>query len=152
MWVDVLLGWAIAEEGRTVEGIAQIRRSLHAQQKVGSRIARTYFLALLADTLLRSDQTDDARAVIAEALPDVEETDERFFEPELHRIHGELLMRRDQGDEALRAFGKSLKAAVASGANALYSRTAASLNGLPTKYRKEAKDLLLNFGPPEHSN
>ena len=41
-------GWALAEQGRREEGIAQMREGLAAWRDVGAEMGRPYYLALLA--------------------------------------------------------------------------------------------------------
>jgi hypothetical protein len=45
----ILWGWALAAQGQTVEGIAQMRRGLAAFRETGAELARPYYLALLAE-------------------------------------------------------------------------------------------------------
>jgi predicted ATPase len=58
---------------------------------------QAFQLALLAESLKAGGQTDEGLAVAAEALALVEATGERFYEAELHRLRGELLLRQDAG-------------------------------------------------------
>jgi predicted ATPase len=58
---------------------------------------QTFHLALLAESLKAGGQIDEGLAVVAEALAIVEATGERFYEAELHRLRGELLLRQEAG-------------------------------------------------------
>jgi adenylate cyclase len=51
-------------------------------------------LALLVESLMAGDQIEEGLAVAAEALAVVEATGERFYEAELHRLRGELLLQQ----------------------------------------------------------
>jgi predicted ATPase len=53
---------------------------------------QTFHLALLAESLKAGGQIDEGLAVAAEALAVVEATGERFYEAELRRLRGELLL------------------------------------------------------------
>jgi predicted ATPase len=88
-----LRGWALAQQDRRAEGAAQIREGIAALQSTGAEIQRTYYLALLAESLEGGGQTEEECAVLAEALAAVEATGERFYEAELHRLRGEWLLR-----------------------------------------------------------
>jgi adenylate cyclase len=88
----ILRGWALAEQGQVAEGIAQIRQGLSAYQAMGSAVARSYFLALLAGAYRNGGQLREGLVTVAEALATVEDTGERFYEAELYRLKGELLL------------------------------------------------------------
>jgi len=87
-------GWARVEQGQGDEGIEQLQRGLTAYGATGARLWRGYFLGLLAEALGRANRVDEGLRVAAEALALVHDTGEGYFTPELHRIQGELLMRR----------------------------------------------------------
>jgi hypothetical protein len=55
-------------------------------------------------TCARLGRTDEALDVTAEALESIERTDERWLEPELHRLRGELLWPKDaaRGEREIR--------------------------------------------------
>ena len=76
----------------------------------------------------------------------VESTGERYFEAELHRLQGELLLDRSPGDHgpAEGAFQKALSVARAQQAKSLELRAATSLARLWQTQGKDraAKDLL----------
>jgi predicted ATPase len=59
---------------------------------------QTFQLALLAESLQAGGQIDEGLAVAVEALALVEATGERFYEAELHRLRGELLLLREVGE------------------------------------------------------
>jgi predicted ATPase len=88
----IMRGWALAMEGQWEEGIAQIRQGLVAQQAVGAAIARPLFLALLAEAHAAAGQAEAGLGVLAEALAQVEHTGERYWEAEVYRLKGELLL------------------------------------------------------------
>ena len=96
-----LRGWVLAEQGQVAEGIAQLRQGLTAYQAMGSAIVRSYLLALLAEAYRKGGQIPEGLAVVAEALATVEHTGERFYEAELYRLKGELLLQFGvQGSES----------------------------------------------------
>jgi len=83
---EMLLGWVTAVEGDYQRGIAAMRQALRDWQASGSVTYRTYYLGLLAESILDSGQPEEARQVAHEALALVEHTGERFYEVELHRL------------------------------------------------------------------
>ncbi|MHA1571353.1 MAG: AAA family ATPase, partial [Alphaproteobacteria bacterium] len=89
----VLLGWAIAADGESDAGIAQIREGLAAWQSTGTGMRRPYFLALLADALLGAEQTEEGLSVVAEAEALIERSGETRWHAETVRLKGALMDR-----------------------------------------------------------
>jgi hypothetical protein len=118
----VLLGWA---EGGP-EGTALLEQGIELWRTTESGTYLAYYLALLAETRMRSGNADGALAALDEADRVAVTTQERLYEPESRRLRGELLAARDA--EAAEA---QLRAAVASArgqqARALELRAALSL-------------------------
>jgi len=65
-------GWAQAEQGRVEEGIAQMRSGLAGTRSLGGVVALPDFFSMLAAACGKVGQTDDALALVAEALAAVE--------------------------------------------------------------------------------
>jgi predicted ATPase len=89
-----LRGWALAEQGRADEGIAQMQQGLAAQQMTGRLLVRPHLLAFLAEALSHAGQAEAGLRALDEALALAEQTDERDYEAELYRLQGELLLRQ----------------------------------------------------------
>ena len=85
-------GWALAEQGQPQEGITQLRQGLEALEVSGAQGWRLYFLSMLAEAYGKGGQIDEGLAVVAEALSTATRSGERFWEAELHRLKGELLL------------------------------------------------------------
>src|SRR5262249_56130413 len=83
-------GWALAMQGQGEEGIAQLRQGLAAFRAAGAEVARSRDLALLAEAYGKVGQTEAGLSVLAEALAMVDQTGERYWEAELHRLQGEI--------------------------------------------------------------
>src|SRR5262249_21348522 len=100
-WLEggrALKGWALAQQGWWSEGVAQIREGIAGLRASGIETRQTYHLALLVDSLMAGNQIEVGLAVAAEALAIVEATGEQFYEAELHRLRGELLLRQHAGE------------------------------------------------------
>jgi predicted ATPase len=95
----VLQGWALARQGAGTEGIARLRKGLAAYRATGAEAFSTYYLALLAETHLHAGQTEDAFSVVAEALSLVNGNEERWWEAELRRLKGMLVLQEVAPDE-----------------------------------------------------
>lgn len=85
-------GWAIAMRGRTTAGIKEIRSAL-----VASSLGLGGSLAKLADACLYAGKTAEGLRAVDAALTFVREHKEGTWEPELHRLKGELLLQRHEG-------------------------------------------------------
>ena len=90
-------GWALVEQGKGEEGIAQIRAGLAAYRATGAELERSYFLGLLAEAYGRVGQPEEGLRVVGEALAEVHMRGVRFYEAELYRLKGELLLIRNEG-------------------------------------------------------
>jgi class 3 adenylate cyclase/predicted ATPase len=88
----ILHGWALAAQGQGEEGLAQIRQGLAIHQTIGSAIAHTCWLGLLADGCRTGGQPAAGLAAVAEALALGERSGEQFYTAELQRLRGELLL------------------------------------------------------------
>jgi predicted ATPase/class 3 adenylate cyclase len=142
----IMRGWALAMQGQWEEGIAQTRQGLVAQHASGSQIARSHFLALLAEAHAAAGQTEGGLDVLAEALALVDHTGERYWEAEIYRLKGELLLRQAVPDapQAEACFQQSLTIARRQQAKSWELRAALSLSRLWQQQdkRTEARQLL----------
>ncbi len=133
-WGTLMLGCALVEEGHAHEGCVLIREGERAIRSGGARTSRSGALAVLVAAYERAGDTDQGLAVVAEALDFVAQTEEHFYEAELHRLRGELMLHRavghgwtDMHDEAQRCFEKSLSIAQRQRAATWALRAATSL-------------------------
>ncbi len=106
-WATIVRGWALAAQGQEEEGIAQMRQGLAAYRATGSELARTCFLALLAEVYGKAGQPEEGFTVLAEALAQVGKTEERWYEAELYRLYGELLLRRSEREKGRQGEGET---------------------------------------------
>jgi predicted ATPase len=90
----ILKGWALAEDGQAEEGLVQMRQGLDAYAATGARLWRLYYLALMAEAHGKVGRFDDGLAELDEALDLVQSTSEHEHEAELHRLRGELMLKR----------------------------------------------------------
>ena len=99
---------------------------------VGAKLFVPYMLGMIADIQRELGQIDAAQASLEQALAQVEKSNERWFEAELHRLQGELLLQQDskQQKEAEQCFTRSLEVARAQQARSLELRAGLSLSRL----------------------
>lgn len=135
-------GCALVEENPS-DAIAQIRAGLEAYRLPGAALSLTYMLAQLADTHRIAGDYEAAGRVLGEAFAVMEKTGERFWEPELRRLQGELLATSDK-TAARRCLGAALEAARRQQAKSLELRSATSLARLEIADhgRRAAHDVL----------
>ena len=97
------LGWAVAREGESETGLAQIESSANAVLTTGATMWRHVFAALSADACLADGRFADALAHADRGLAAIGSQGERWYEAELHRLRGEALAGLDPDDpEAVR--------------------------------------------------
>ena len=139
-------GWALAEQGRAKEGITELRQGLATWQALGAGVGQTHFLARLAEAYQRGGQFEEGLRVLDEALAVVHEREERYYEAELHRLKGELLLGVGvgRGEELETCFHQALNVARQQQAKSLELRAAMSLSRLWQHQGKlaEARQLL----------
>jgi class 3 adenylate cyclase/predicted ATPase len=152
-------GWALTEQRREEEGIAQMHESLDAMRATGAELARPWASALQAEAYGKVGQTEEGLSVLTEAIATVHKTGERWYEAELYRLKGELSLQSrspqssvsdprplapDLQAEAEECFQKAIAIAQRQQAKSLELRAATSLARLWQQQGKtaEARDLL----------
>ena len=142
----ILRGWTLAHQGQAQEGIAQIHQSLGAHRATVAAIAGSYFLALLAEAYGMQGEPEAGLTVLTEALTRAETIGERWYESELYRLKGELLLQQasDNSTEAESCFHQALAIAQNQQAKSWELRAATSLARLWQQQgkRQEASDLV----------
>ena len=99
-WIQ---GWIDAERGDLERGLESMREALDHYEETGTMAARTEYLAATAAAFVEARQDGAARDLLEEGLEHVSESDERFAEPELHRLRAVLLTRAGLPAEATEA-------------------------------------------------
>jgi TOMM system kinase/cyclase fusion protein len=142
----VLRGWALAEQGQSDAGMVQMREGMAACRTTGAEADRAYFLALLAEAYGREGQYDEGLAMLEEALALTDQYEERYWEAEIHRLKGALLLARSAENqvEAEACFHAALAVARHQQAKSLELRAAMRLARLwqPQGKRDAARELL----------
>jgi tetratricopeptide (TPR) repeat protein len=89
---ELHLGWFDSVARDPSEGIARMQRAFADFKAAGSFSVREIFPSLIAQVLCLFGRYEEALVTIDEALAVIEETGERFFEAELLRSKGELVL------------------------------------------------------------
>jgi predicted ATPase len=139
-------GWVLAMQGSENEGLSQLQQGLTSYRATGAEIFMTYLLALLAEVYWKRGQAEEGLTVLEEALAFVENNSERHFEPEIHRLKGELLQHLSSNHvvEAENCFHHALDIARRQQSKSLELRAAMSLSRLWHQQgkREEARQML----------
>ncbi|HEX2524261.1 MAG TPA: hypothetical protein VHP35_19285, partial [Terriglobia bacterium] len=137
---SILQGWLLVEEGKGREGILQMRTGgVQARE-------RSHYAALLAEAHRKERQVTEGLTLVTGALEQTDIIGEGYYEAELHRVKGELLLAQSAADEqrAEACFQNALKVARGQSAKSLELRAAMSLSRLWQRQAKtaEARQLL----------
>ena len=130
-------GWALAENGQE-EGVGKLISGLSAVRATGESATPTDMLSLLAEIYLRKKRFSEGLAAIEDAQKMAAAHGGLFWQAELFRLKGELLLgQSDQPlNEAERCFCKALEIARNQHAKMLELRAATSLARLWKKLNK----------------
>jgi class 3 adenylate cyclase/predicted ATPase len=150
-WGTLLQGRALTEQGQREEGLARLQQGLAAYRTTGAELFRPYFLSLLAAAYGKGGQAEEGLTTLAEALTQVDNTQERWYEAELYRLKGMLTLQAPSSDqfpqvekEAEASFLKAINIAQNQRAKSWELRAATSLARLWQSQgkQKEAHHLL----------
>ena len=146
----VLRGWALAAQGHGAEALTHMLQGMTVYRATGAEWFPLHHLALLAEAYGNVGQTAEGLRVLAEPLANTYKVGERYYEAELHRLKGTLLLRLAVPDatEAERCFLQALTVARRQQAKSWELRAAMSLAYLWQQQgkRAEAHDLLVDYG------
>lgn len=124
----IFRGWVLVEQGEVVAGIDRIQEGLNAYGASGQDLYRPYALSLLARAYGRAGEPERGLTALTEALTMVQRTEERFWEAELYRLRGELLLARGEYNAEVKdSFVRALEVSRGQGARSLELRAALSL-------------------------
>lgn len=144
-WCDILFEWAQSRPIATSSHVNRIHQKIEDFLAAGARIRLPLYLYLLADAQDRSGQTEVGLATLGEALSLSAGNKDRFWDAELHRLRGELLLTKHaDAQEIESAYRYALQIAQVQQAKSFELRAATSLARLWQTQAKwiEARDLL----------
>lgn len=91
-WADILVSYALALEQSDEERIRRLCNSITAFKTSEARVRLPYYLSLLANVYRKAGRAEKGLACIDEALSEARAHNERWWDAELHRLRGELLL------------------------------------------------------------
>jgi predicted ATPase len=130
-WCGVSLGWALVQTGEPEAGALEIAAGMEVARRAGARLFEPYCLALLAEAQGQAGQPSRALELLDEALTIAGSHRELFYEAEMHRLRGDLLLRSDAA-AARQALERAAEVAHTQGARLFELRAAESLARLST--------------------
>jgi predicted ATPase len=93
-------GCVLAVTGKAAEAVQMISSGLAAYRSTGATLFMPLYLPYLARAAAELGQIDDIWRRISEAMTAVEKTRERLFEPDMHRLAGEIALMVPEPDAA----------------------------------------------------
>jgi predicted ATPase len=97
---QVIAYWASGRLVDPEEGATGLRQALQAYMAQGNKIDAPLFHGMLAELEAATRGPDGALTLIDKGLTIGEETGGRFMDPYLHRLRGDILLKRDPADPA----------------------------------------------------
>jgi predicted ATPase len=124
-----LEGLATAESGAPGGGLEDMRRGVELLRDQNYLMYDGLIKIALAEGEADTGDVDRALAILDEALAMSERTGHRAFDAELHRVHGEMLLKRDPANPAIAedAFQTAIAVAQRQGARSFGLRAALAL-------------------------
>ena len=145
-WGMILRGWALVAQGKCKEGRAEMQQGLTAFQATGTKSLLPYFQALVAEAEGSVGHMEEDLRVLTEEQREVKGTEEPWWEAELQRLKGDLLLTCEPEDRAKAeiCFLQALTVARSQEAKSLELRAAMSLSRLwqSQDKKEEARNLL----------
>lgn len=142
----ILRAWALTARGQSEAGLRQMCQGLTDYRASGAQLFVTYYLTLLAESYGALDQVDEGLANLKDGLETMEHTSRRWWQAEVYRRQGELLLHQATPDrlQAESCFHQALRIARQQHAKSLELRAATSLAKWwqSQDKRQEAYDLL----------
>jgi predicted ATPase len=148
MWIGaatIYRGWSLVEHGSLEEGLAEMRQGLATFRTTGANAFHPYYLAMLAEAYGKAGQIQEGLVVLDESLACVEKTGERFYEAEIYRLKGELMLAQGADEaEVEDQYRRAIEVARGKQAKSLELRAVMSLSRLGQKQgrREQARQML----------
>jgi len=136
-------GWATADGGELEQGVALMEQGLALYSAV-RHVNTPYMLAVLASANADLGKPGEALELLKDAFAATEISGERWWQAELHRLRGRLLVASGQHDESEACFRRAIEVSSGQRARTLELRAATSLARLWSDRGRnaEARDLL----------
>ena len=97
---EIYLGWADALAGDLEGGVARMQRHMLELKAASSEYISDRCFTFIATALGRLGRFDEALCLLDESFQFIERSGQQYYEAELHRLKGELLLSRNASNEA----------------------------------------------------
>jgi DNA-binding winged helix-turn-helix (wHTH) protein/tetratricopeptide (TPR) repeat protein len=135
----ILGGWARAVMGAEDDGVGELRSGLAMYLATGAELDHPYYLGLLGEALAAGGHAEEGLALVEEAIQLVGTARPFYYQPELHRLRGDLLARDPrQASQAAEAYHRAMELAAGQGARSPELRASIRLCRLPASSRPAA--------------
>jgi predicted ATPase len=144
IWVamaTISRGWALAMQNKGEGGVVELAKGIAAWRATGAGAWLLFYFTIQAEALNLLGKTADARQKLDEAQAAMERTEERWWEAEIYRLRGTLLLRHSTASQtaAQTWFERALDVARRQQAKSLELRAATSLARLWCEQSKHAE-------------
>jgi tetratricopeptide (TPR) repeat protein len=136
---ECYLGEALVRLGQFEEGMAQILKGLEKMASIELRLYSTGFRSALALGQAKAGRPEEGLATLEKTLAQVEETDERYWEAEIHRLRAEFLLLLGDETEAETSLEKAIAIARRQSGKSLELRATVDLARLWVKQGRTVK-------------
>jgi predicted ATPase len=123
----IVLAWVASMDGDKVSAVSEITAAIDDYRSMGGNAFLTYYLGLLAEVYGNAGQVGNGLSAVDEALELARSHEEYWWQPELLRRRGELLLSDGEISAAEASFEQALSAARAQLARSWELRAATSL-------------------------
>lgn len=97
----IVWGWAQVFQDAQTAGLARLQDGLRIFRTTSSDIQMPSWLALLAEVYSHTGEVAAGLQTIQQALAILQRTEERYYEPELYRLQGELYLQQPRPETVL---------------------------------------------------
>jgi len=144
IWVamaTISRGWALAMQNKGEGGVVELAKGIAAWRATGAGAWLLFYFTIQAEALDLLGKAADARQKLDEAQAAMERTEERWWEAEIYRLRGTLLLRNSTASQAAAEtwFERALDVARRQQAKSLELRAATSLARLWCGQSKHAE-------------
>ncbi|HEY7392872.1 MAG TPA: AAA family ATPase [Bryobacteraceae bacterium] len=126
-WTPIIAGWAESRLGDRRAGLAGMLEGYRELRATGAALRAPYYLSLIAEAAGQCGDVDTGLRHLEEAMRLNEASNERWLQPELQRIRGDLLRQKGEQEQAITSYRNALRMAKQIGARSWEVRAEQSL-------------------------
>jgi DNA-binding SARP family transcriptional activator/predicted ATPase len=130
---EILAGWAAGMESDGSAGMHRLRSGLDSLKSLRAELRLPFYYGLLGEVCGRSGQIGEALANVATGFAFLSKNGELWAAPELHRIHGDLLLRGGDEIQAQASYRRAIATASQTGSRFFEKRATNRLRSLQMK-------------------